>query len=409
MAMPDPATKNGTTDAAAMAALERFVVENDDLLALEARIGRFNIFDALGIARAEIRHSNFLAFLLDPAESHGLGQLFLKAVLMDLLKNAPAELRPLSPIELDGTDLRGVELKREWRNIDLLITCKEPRFAIAIENKVDSAEHSDQLTRYRCTMKDERGDHPCLFVYLTPEGDDPSGEDWTAYSYASLFAVLQRVRETHHNAIGDEVLVFLDHYLRLLEARFMPDQKLDELCRRIYHNHRQALDLIWDRVGDPDLAPFTEFADVLDQDPHWEMGNRATKNLSFRSRSWLSWLPAYGADKDDPRWWFNVYASFVEGKIVYTLWTSGMSDLETQRRIVPKLRQAAANVGFPRTIAAKVDGPQSQLTAAETLFDWDPDGEPNSSALRIRAKKGLDELHTQMEKLAEALKPLLAS
>src|SRR4051812_40948995 len=90
-------------------ALERFVVENDDLLQLESFIGRFNIFDALGITRSEIRHSNFLAFILDPAESHGQGQLFLKAVLMDLLKHAPSDFA-LSPIDLDGTDLRGVEV-----------------------------------------------------------------------------------------------------------------------------------------------------------------------------------------------------------------------------------------------------------------------------------------------------------
>jgi hypothetical protein len=29
-------------------ALERFVAENDELLKLETKIGRFNIFDALG-------------------------------------------------------------------------------------------------------------------------------------------------------------------------------------------------------------------------------------------------------------------------------------------------------------------------------------------------------------------------
>src|SRR6266542_4826242 len=88
----------------ALAALEKFVVENDDLLTLESLIGRFNIFDALHIAGAEIRHSNFLAFILDPAESHGQSQLFLKALLMDLLKSSPPESRPFSPIELDGTD-----------------------------------------------------------------------------------------------------------------------------------------------------------------------------------------------------------------------------------------------------------------------------------------------------------------
>jgi hypothetical protein len=58
--------------------LERFVVDNDDLSELEIRIGRFNIFDALSIARTEIRHSNFLAWLLDPSESHGQGPLFLR-------------------------------------------------------------------------------------------------------------------------------------------------------------------------------------------------------------------------------------------------------------------------------------------------------------------------------------------
>src|SRR6266567_4711859 len=96
-------TRNNDGESAdAVKALEHFVVDNDDLLALESLIGKFNIFDALGIARAEIRHSNFLAYILDPAESHGQGQLFLKAILMDLLKAAPADLRPFSPIDLDG-------------------------------------------------------------------------------------------------------------------------------------------------------------------------------------------------------------------------------------------------------------------------------------------------------------------
>ena len=88
-----------TTD---LQTLERFVAENDALLQLETRIGRFNIFDALGVVNAELRHSNFLAWLLDPAESHGLGGLFLRAVLMDLLLQTPTSQRLFSPIVLDG-------------------------------------------------------------------------------------------------------------------------------------------------------------------------------------------------------------------------------------------------------------------------------------------------------------------
>jgi hypothetical protein len=142
------AAERGTIEAQdleEMAALEQFVVHNDDLLALESLIGRFNVFDALARARTEIRHSTFLAFILDPGESHGQGQLFLRAVLMDLLKAAPPALRPLSPIDLDGTDLRGVEVRRERGHIDLLITCHEPPFVIVVENKLGSQEHSGQL------------------------------------------------------------------------------------------------------------------------------------------------------------------------------------------------------------------------------------------------------------------------
>lgn len=42
---------------------------------------RFNIFDVLKISGMEIRHSNMLAWLLDPHETHGWGTSFLKAFL----------------------------------------------------------------------------------------------------------------------------------------------------------------------------------------------------------------------------------------------------------------------------------------------------------------------------------------
>src|SRR2546427_5053598 len=199
------ATKVGEENSDSLEALERFVVENDDLLQLESHIGRFNIFDALGITRVEIRHSNFLAFILDPAESHGQGQLFLKAVLMDLLKRAAPATRPLSPIELDGTDLRGIEIKREWKNIDLLITCQEPPFVVAIENKVDSHDHSNQLNRYSNIVKRPR--LKPLYVYLTPDGDEPfqeTEEAWLPYKYADIHGVLSRVRDTYQSSIGKD-------------------------------------------------------------------------------------------------------------------------------------------------------------------------------------------------------------
>lgn len=56
-------------------------LENDaEFHELVEKTRRLNIFEVLGITKTEIRHSNFLAWLLDPKEAHGLGDRFLRAL-----------------------------------------------------------------------------------------------------------------------------------------------------------------------------------------------------------------------------------------------------------------------------------------------------------------------------------------
>jgi hypothetical protein len=390
---------------AARAALESFIVENNDLLMLESRIGKFNIFDALRITRKEIRQSNFLAFILDPAESHGQGQLFLKALLMDLLKQAPPDRRPLSPLELDGTDLRGIEIKREWKYIDLLITCKELRFAVVFENKIDTQEHSNQLLRAQWTMTDYYPDLRPLYIYLTPGGDKPSEESWLPYTYADIHRVLQRARNLYQNAIGDDVLVFLDHYLNLLGTRFMNDEKLDELCRRIYKNHRQALDLIWERVGSTKSAALTETADVLEQDPRWHISYRSGKLLDFVPKNWREWLPLFRVG-DDPQAWIFVEFASSERALTHAVYVTPLKDASKYEEIVTKLRKEATSFGLKRTQASGIGTQFARITVAERFLEWGEDEEPEPEAIREAAKKTLNDLYPKLEKMALVLKPL---
>ena len=65
--------------------LDRLLVDNAELEELSARLGVFNIFGTLRIEKPEIRHSNVLAWLLDPRGSHGIGHLKRKR---------PSTLRP---------------------------------------------------------------------------------------------------------------------------------------------------------------------------------------------------------------------------------------------------------------------------------------------------------------------------
>src|SRR5688572_3432381 len=106
-----------------VAQLRRFVVECTDLRELERLLGRFNVFDVLKSAQSELRHSNMLAWLLDPNGSHGLDDLFLRRWLMLVLNEAAdgGRVLDLDPVEVDTEPIALVEVFREWNRIDVLV------------------------------------------------------------------------------------------------------------------------------------------------------------------------------------------------------------------------------------------------------------------------------------------------
>jgi hypothetical protein len=164
---------------------------------------------------------------------------------MDLLKAVPAALPSLSSVELDGTDLRDIEVRREWEDIDLVIISQKPRFAVAIENKIDSEERQNQLDTYKQKMEYHFPDVPKLYIYLTRDRDEPSVEPWKPYSYADIHRVLKPIRDAYQNVFGgDDFPVLLNHYLSVIETQFMNDPTIDGFCQQIYTKHWHAFELI---------------------------------------------------------------------------------------------------------------------------------------------------------------------
>ncbi len=393
-----------------LVALERFVVDNDDLLKLETRIGAFNLFDALGSVRTEIRHSNCLAFLLDPAEAHGQGPLFARALLMDLLKKAPPELRPLSPIHVDGSDLGGIEVRREWQHVDLLIACDAPPFVVAIENKVDSSEHSDQLERYTSVVNAQYPERRALYVFLTVDGDVPSHGSWVSYTYADVHRVFSRVRTTHANAIGDDVLVFLDHYLNLIENQFMSNPEIDALCRRIYKNHRRALDLIYERAGSPVSEVMSAIQEVVEADSRWHVFYKASNYLDFVPKGWLDWLPRIGLDYEaDPRSWFILRFEVLEIRLSFYMELRRIADLEFRKRIAETLLHEAAKLGFKRKLQKAVGDSYTRISGREEMLRWPDEGAPDPDKLATAVRAKLDEIYPKVDALTTILRKATSS
>ena len=87
--------------------LNSLVVNCPELRELEQLLGAFNLFRILRFEHGEIRHSNILAWLLQPEEAHGLKDLFLRRWLMRLFhESESADASYLDPVEIDFLSIR---------------------------------------------------------------------------------------------------------------------------------------------------------------------------------------------------------------------------------------------------------------------------------------------------------------
>lgn len=389
-----------------LAALERFVVENDDLLELEATIGRFNIFDALRIERAEIRHSNFLAWLLTPSESHGQGDLFLKAVLMDVLRLAPPSKRPLSPVALDGEELHDVGVRREYRNIDLMVICGHPRFVVVVENKVESGERPEQLKKYEDTARKDLPGEPSMFIFLSPDGRPASRDNWVAYSYGDLHRVLTRVQRTAGGSLGGDVDVFLQHYLQMIGSRMMDDPKLDELCARIYANHRRAIDLIVEKMPVAgSAATLAVNAWLQAQAGEWVYRNAGARRVNMIPRSWVGTLSLADGERhpDAP---CDLYVELRCGRTtIAARVVVGRSDRQEAR--VAVIERITANTGL-RMHRKEISSNWTRL-GSQTLLRWDEENEPEEADVQKALDRYFESVTPFLSQFPELLRQVTRS
>ena len=229
-------------------ALENFVVDNRNLEELEQKISRFNIFEAVGMVRQEIKHSNFIQFLLSPSEKHRLGDLCLKKLLMQALRDS--EDSSSTSLKIAISNFSDAEVRREWKNIDLLIYSPSNHFVCVIENKVDSSEGFNQLNKYESVVAKEFPNCQKMFIFLTKEGDSASNSGWLPLSYASIADILEKLCEKQKSNISDDIYVSIRHYVDLIRRHIMSESDIAQLCRQIYKQHRQAIDLIYEHRPD---------------------------------------------------------------------------------------------------------------------------------------------------------------
>jgi len=281
------------SDESKKAALDSFLADNPELEDLSARLATFNVFRALKIENAEIRHSNVLAWLLNPDESHCLGDIVLRRVFSNMVLESDTNIEEISAAQVELMDFADIEVRREWKNIDLLIIDRTNRLVILIENKIYSGESPGQLGRYQETVRKEFPFFKMVPVFLNlmgQESADDKATDYISYSYLQLLAVLERLFAQRQAQLAESVAMFIKQYIDTLRRLTMQDESLVELCKTIYRRHREAIDIIveYGMVGAGQQA----VDDFLSEEGGYEILCSRPNWVWFLPETWSQIIPA---------------------------------------------------------------------------------------------------------------------
>lgn len=255
---------------------------------------RFNLFEALGVGRQEIRHSRFLAYLLDPREPHGLGDRFLRGMLLAAVEGHPQP--PVNRLALSIRDLSDASVMTERDHFDVTVQIPSLGLLFVIENKVGASESDKQLATYRERAQARHAEYQFMGCFLTPDGYQGEDPSWGSLSYATVATEIRAVLD--QATLSPEVSVALHHYIELIERKIVTSQALIEACRELYSAHKAAFDLVMEHGQQSTLAlAFEQFAA---EHQELELLTRQANRLFFAHRAWLGLPHAQVAEKK--RW-----------------------------------------------------------------------------------------------------------
>lgn len=227
----------------------------------------FNVFKILGLTDYEIRHSNFLAWLLtddefrsefinacgikinttgadkpqinrekffeekengeivtyykDKKSGKYIRQIGTKKYTIKTIEN---EVKGQTDVvteayNVEFGDIGKIKTKAKYRYIDLCLIGKD--YTITIENKVDSSEHDFQCRAYRNYINQEYKDYNNFFVYLAkqkPENFDKSNHEeglYPEYRYIG-YETVRKILESMRSKFNGVQLAIINQYIAII-------------------------------------------------------------------------------------------------------------------------------------------------------------------------------------------------
>lgn len=209
--------------------LQSKITQNESL----KRGERFNVFSAVRVDHYEIKHSAFIAELLNPEGSHGQDTTFLSS----FLKNC-------CPKDFEFS-LQGVKVYTEFATdsgrIDILVMNNKKQ-GLIIENKIYANDGDEQLIRYNDEAK-RLLHNGYMILYLTPDGDKASeksakGVDYQTLSYRKdiINWLRECVRQSAHLPLIRETIIQYINHVKQLTNQDMDNSNKEKLLVTMAEN-----------------------------------------------------------------------------------------------------------------------------------------------------------------------------
>lgn len=353
-----------------MSTIQNLLVDKS-FLELDRQLNAFNIFDVLNVREYEIRHTRFLAHMLDPYGTHGMGSAFLRNFLLQLsvqlgtdktgdllgeVHQLDLDLARVTPeisfkkgkdeLSIETTD--GSEANSDGGRLDIVLQI--PRrgggeVVIAIENKINAREGDGQLPRYRHWMHERFGAGNSVLVFLTVNEEEPR-DGWHCVTYSNVVYPALELTAQSCDTLGPGPAMLIDHYRSILRDKVEGDAAnadADSLALELVDNYPDAKKFI-----DATCNRWGGRLGLEAVDSSWGLYNRYKNAFSF--------LAGYDSDERAKvlRWFKNKWPNQVAGGSVtphifiddsgrsimrFLAWPAGSALAELSRKYALKTKE----------------------------------------------------------------------
>ena len=337
----------------------------------------FNVFDVLRNADYEIRHSNVLAWLLDPNENHGIGDKFLRKFIRHL--NEQADKQRIERVRVPSAcEMSDVGVERETLYVDILIVFRSARLLLAVENKtVERArDHYAQAKGYEAELRDEYGAYIIRSILLTASREGDAREQEVIHvSWMDVHAIIKELHDKSTFGAGGDVPAFIRQYLDVIGRMVRQSGASTDYLKTLLEEHKPVLTSLLEQQASRDTSSLQreieqhgsgyektvgQLMEVFRQRPadlrseireYLKRWNVDAKPRSRERLFWLSWELgdlARALDFDNCLVWaLNFSHSEVTLKFYFPEWSSGAPYAAVRQRLIDFLRETPIDRSKP--------------------------------------------------------------